>query len=346
MRLHEIRGNCQRVASHGGSYDEVVGGNRASLTPSKRDEAPFTEAQQADWFQFRREHSTADALALDGLSIEELLERGDGDLCEAINRRAADQQVRKGYWRLRRPVRNLYLLDRLYAEVQKGGFHHFFSTTAGDFADDTAEAIAEVGVPGLEAAFKHALSLWPNPPSQIHEDRLQDLAALKNGSETWTKSDKEFAKCSAGEGWQTAVAAYIRKSVRELELDLTEKQRQRAIQQVLVDFKPAPPVERLDRALLIPTADKRRERLMSVLQMRDTSTERKLHCTSMADRLEKLRRLNFNVDALDEVASGLPRVRHPKFGDGVIESQEGEKLVIRFQDGSVKKLAIQFVTRI
>jgi hypothetical protein len=30
----------------------------------------------------------------------------------------------------------------------------------------------------------------------------------------------------------------------------------------------------------------------------------------------------------------------------MIESQEGEKLVIRFQDGSVRKLASQFVLRL
>ena len=80
--------------------------------------------------------------------------------------------------------------------------------------------------------------------------------------------------------------------------------------------------------------------------MKDTTSERRLHAVSMADRLEGLRSLGFDSAALFEAAGTLKRVRHAKFGDGMIESEEGEKLVIRFQDGSVKKLASQFVVRL
>lgn len=328
------------------AHSQVGGGIRKGLTQAARDEAPWSEPRQVDWFKLRRESPKA-ALELDALTIDELLARSDAELCEAINRRVADQDVRRGYWRLPRPARNILLLDRLYAEVIGGGFHQFFSSAAGNFADDTIEAVAEVGMPVLVEIYRRALGVLPAAPSRNRAERVDELAALKGERKAWSAIDAEFfASFREGDAWHAGVGAYIRGVARKLELDVTERQRCRAILEVVRDLHPAPAVERLEQALALRPADKRREKLLTLLQMKDTTSERKLHAASMADRLEGLRALGYHVASLFEAAGSLQRVRHTKFGDGMIESEEGEKLVIRFQDGSVRKLASQFVVRL
>ncbi len=336
----------RHVAIKGGAHGQVAG-VRKGLIVAAREEGPWSEPRQAEWFKFRRDQSTPQALALDALSLDELLTRSAAELCEGINRRVTDQEVRRGYWRFKRPARNLYLLEGLYSEVMAGGFHQFFSSSSGNFADDTAEAVVEVGMPALAQIYQRALAVLPVMPSRDRAERVAELAAVKNERTAWNASDAEFrASYGEGEAWHTAVAGYIRSVARELELDTTERQRCRAILEVVRDLTPAPSVERLEQALALRPADKRREKLLTLLQMKDTTSERRLHAVSMADRLEGLRSLGFDSAALFEAAGTLKRVRHAKFGDGMIESEEGEKLVIRFQDGSVKKLASQFVVRL
>jgi hypothetical protein len=335
------------VAIKGSAQSQVGTKVRKGLTQAARDEAPWSEPRQVDWFKHRREESPKAALELDALTIEELLARTDAELCEAINRRVADQDVRRGYWRLPIAARNILLVERLYAEVMGGGFHQFFSSAAGNFADDTAEAVDAVGMPVLVEIYRRALAVLPTPPSRDRAERVDEIAGLKGERKAWSAVDAEFyASFREGDAWHAGVATYIRSVAKGLELDVTERQRCRAILEVVRDLQPAPSVERLEAALSLRPADKRREKLLSLLQMKDTTSERKLHAASMADRLEGLRALGYHVASLVEATGSLQRVRHTKFGDGMIESQDGEKLVIRFKDGSVRKLASQFVHRL
>lgn len=324
----------------GGSAKDVGAAIRASLRPNcPRQEGPWAADKQVEWFEFRRKHSSARCLELDRLSLAELATLADADLVEAVTRRVFDQKVRRGYRGLSVAARTFWLLENLFAEVVNGGFHTFFLNSSGDFAAETLDAVRATEMAELVSLYERVLARFPGTPSTSRAERIDALETLP--SETWSEYDREFfTRYSDNDpAWGVGLAHHARAVLDKLALEPTECQRVHAIAQVTPGVaKLALPI---DTALQLTEADERQRKLASVIARAKLPASEQ---QAILVRLERLRAAHFDPQAF--AAGSLSRVRHATFGDGVIEREDGDKVTVYFDDGSVKTLARRFVTKL
>ena len=85
------------------------------------------------------------------------------------------------------------LVDDLETEVNNGGFDQFFFNSAGDFTEETIQALIKIGAIHTAAIVKKAASLFPGgmPPTD-RNSRQALLEKVSPDSDAFDAFDDEF----------------------------------------------------------------------------------------------------------------------------------------------------------
>ena len=170
------------------------------------------------------EETIARARRTYGRSIEEILSKeSDHDLFSILG--AIEVLVgSKIYQKLpTSPAeRMVFSFTWLAREVQNGGFHQFFTNSAGDFWKDILHGLQVIGDDDGKTSFLEVLSIFQNSePSQDRNDRLDELELLEDEDEekVWShfreKTDQYFS--APFPNWQL-VFDYVKSHPSEFDL--------------------------------------------------------------------------------------------------------------------------------
>jgi hypothetical protein len=103
-----------------------------------------------------------------------------------------------------KPERNIALIDRMVGQVSNGGFDQYFFNDGFDFPQESLKALAEAGMPRMEAILGQAIAVMGPGPYEPNEERRLELSKL----------DQEFYKVDQEELYPKAID-YIRNRVSD-----------------------------------------------------------------------------------------------------------------------------------
>lgn len=111
----------------------------------------------------------------------------------------------------------IYMISRLEAEVNNGGYNQFYFNSSGQFAAALPEALKLVGATKFADLTARANSTFEKEKSQITEDQDGTVEGFSKSYENnpLNKFDKEFYKLNDVENLQKIQVDYIRKNKKE-----------------------------------------------------------------------------------------------------------------------------------
>lgn len=85
------------------------------------------------------------------------------------------------------------LVDGLEAEINNGGFDQFFFNSAGDYTEETIQALIKIGALHTADIVKKAAAKFPGgmPPKE-RDDRQELLEDISPDSDAFENFDEEF----------------------------------------------------------------------------------------------------------------------------------------------------------
>lgn len=90
--------------------------------------------------------------------------------------------------------KTLVIIENLEREVNNGGFHQFYLNSSGDYANETIEALKNIGAKKLVEIVRKANSEFPN--GIVPKDRGKRIKTLKliekKSTENWNELDLKF----------------------------------------------------------------------------------------------------------------------------------------------------------
>ena len=85
------------------------------------------------------------------------------------------------------------LIDELEAEINNGGFDQFFFNSAGDYTEETIQALIKIGAFRTAEIIKKAASKFPDgKPSKDRDERQEELEMISPDSEAFEDMNEEF----------------------------------------------------------------------------------------------------------------------------------------------------------
>ncbi|QSX31187.1 DMP19 family protein [Shewanella cyperi] len=85
------------------------------------------------------------------------------------------------------------LIDALEAEINNGGFDQFFFNSAGDYTEETIQALVKIGANHTAHIVKKAASKFPNGmPPKDRDARQELLDEVSPESDAFEEIDEEF----------------------------------------------------------------------------------------------------------------------------------------------------------
>ena len=85
------------------------------------------------------------------------------------------------------------LIDELEAEINNGGFDQFFFNSAGDYTEETIEALIKIGAPSTAEIVKKAASKFPGGiPPRDRDTRQELLEKVSPDNDAFEELDDEF----------------------------------------------------------------------------------------------------------------------------------------------------------
>jgi hypothetical protein len=145
---------------------------------------------------------------LAALSMADLLERSDSDLCLEVDSRLLDTVYGAGYAAMSREEQNVYVVSTLEDEIINGGLDQYFVNSSGNCAMRTLAALGEMGLFHQHEAFMQALALFPDASaSEDRSTRFDQLEVIGHRRDAWGRLDDAFEGVSGSR----PVADYIRR---------------------------------------------------------------------------------------------------------------------------------------
>ncbi|WP_221801654.1 DMP19 family protein [Oceanobacter mangrovi] len=85
------------------------------------------------------------------------------------------------------------LIDELETEINNGGFDQFFFNTAGDYTEETIQALLNIGATHTADIVKNAAAKFPGGmPPKNRDSRQELLEKVSPDSDAFEKFDEEF----------------------------------------------------------------------------------------------------------------------------------------------------------
>ncbi|MBB1643026.1 DUF4375 domain-containing protein [Sphingobacterium sp. UME9] len=111
----------------------------------------------------------------------------------------------------------IYMISRLEAEVNNGGYNQFYFNSSGQFAAALPEALKLVGATKFADLTERANSTFEKEKSKITEDQDGTVEGFSKSYENnpLNKFDEEFYKLNDVENLQKIQVDYIRKNKKE-----------------------------------------------------------------------------------------------------------------------------------
>jgi len=111
----------------------------------------------------------------------------------------------------------IYMISRLEAEVNNGGYNQFYFNSSGQFATALPEALKLVGATKFADLTERANSTFVKEKSKITEDQDGTVEGFSKSYENnpLNKFDEEFYKLNDVENLQKIQVDYIRKNKKE-----------------------------------------------------------------------------------------------------------------------------------
>ncbi|WP_448137994.1 DMP19 family protein [Sphingobacterium siyangense] len=111
----------------------------------------------------------------------------------------------------------IYMISRLEAEVNNGGYNQFYFNSSGQFATALPEALKLVGATKFADLVERANSTFVKEKSKITEDQDGTVEGFSKSYENnpLNKFDEEFYKLNDVENLQKIQVDYIRKNKKE-----------------------------------------------------------------------------------------------------------------------------------
>lgn len=111
----------------------------------------------------------------------------------------------------------IYMISRLEAEVNNGGYNQFYFNSSGQFATALPEALKLVGATKFADLTERANSTFEKEKSKITEDQDGTVEGFSKSYENnpLNKFDEEFYKLNDVENLQKIQVDYIRKNKKE-----------------------------------------------------------------------------------------------------------------------------------
>jgi hypothetical protein len=111
----------------------------------------------------------------------------------------------------------IYMISRLEAEVNNGGYNQFYFNSSGQFAAALPEALKLVGATKFADLTERANSTFVKEKSKITEDQDGTVEGFSKSYENnpLNKFDEEFYKLNEVENLQKIQVDYIRKNKKE-----------------------------------------------------------------------------------------------------------------------------------
>jgi len=111
----------------------------------------------------------------------------------------------------------IYMISRLEAEVNNGGYNQFYFNSSGQFATALPEALKLVGATKFADLIERANSTFVKEKSKITEDQDGTVEGFSKSYENnpLNKFDEEFYKLNDVENLQKIQVDYIRKNKKE-----------------------------------------------------------------------------------------------------------------------------------
>jgi hypothetical protein len=154
---------------------------------------PPTTCERPPWDETARAKHRATAAVLAGdaapLIVNVLVSRPAKTVTSEIEARLGDKVVEKGTRALGKEERALHLTMQLLNEVRHGRLHQFFTSSAGNCAMQTREALKEVAHAGLTNLYDRALERFPaSGPVEDRQARWKQIDALPNAKTAWEET--------------------------------------------------------------------------------------------------------------------------------------------------------------
>lgn len=127
--------------------------------------------------------------------VAEILNQPDADqIILALSVPIQKKVDETGFNRVSTAERVFYCVYWLEAEVNNGGFHQFFYNSSGDYALETAAALAEIGAVYTKQLLEQAFTVFPQQAPPKHRGlRQQQLLAISEDQENFLSSlDEKF----------------------------------------------------------------------------------------------------------------------------------------------------------
>jgi hypothetical protein len=100
-----------------------------------------------------------------------------------------DKVVDQGTRALTKEERAVYFTKQMLSEVRHGGLHQYFTSSAGNCALQTRDALNELGHRGLVNLYARALERFPSSgPSEDRQARWKQLDAIPNAKNAWDET--------------------------------------------------------------------------------------------------------------------------------------------------------------
>jgi len=111
----------------------------------------------------------------------------------------------------------IYMISRLEAEVNNGGYNQFYFNSSGQFATALPEALKLVGATKFADLTERANSTFEKEKSKITEDQDGTVEGFSKSYENnpLNKFDEEFYKLNDAKNLQKILVDYIRKNKKE-----------------------------------------------------------------------------------------------------------------------------------
>lgn len=111
----------------------------------------------------------------------------------------------------------IYMIGRLEAEVNNGGYNQFYFNSSGQFATALPEALKLVGATQFADLTERANSTFEKEKSKITEDQDGTVEGFSKSYENnpLNKFDEEFYKLNEAKNLQKIQVDYIRKNKNE-----------------------------------------------------------------------------------------------------------------------------------
>ncbi|APU97063.1 hypothetical protein BV902_12490 [Sphingobacterium sp. B29] len=111
----------------------------------------------------------------------------------------------------------IYMISRLEAEVNNGGYNQFYFNSSGQFAAALPEALKLVGATKFADLTERANSTFEKDKSKITEDQDGTVEGFSKSYENnpLNKFDEEFYKLNDVENLQKIQVDYVRKNKKE-----------------------------------------------------------------------------------------------------------------------------------